>query len=143
MQNDDPAEALDRAHALPARHYFGDAMLEMEQRAVFARSWQLLARSDQLAEPGDHVVETIGTVPVLLVRGRTGSACVPERKPASCWSALCNGKGANVLHCRPRLDLHARRPVVRAPEMWARAISMSATSARRHCVCTNGPVSLP
>ena len=102
MQNDDPAEALDRAHALPARHYFGDAMLEMEQRAVFARSWQLLARSDQLAEPGDHVVETIGTVPVLLVRGKDEvlrafpNVCRHRAGPL----ALCNGKGANALHCK-------------------------------------------
>ncbi|HOX70202.1 aromatic ring-hydroxylating dioxygenase subunit alpha [Dokdonella sp.] len=102
MQNDDPAEALDRAHALPARHYFGDAMLEMEQRAVFARSWQLVARSDQLAEPGDHVVETIGTVPVLLVRGKDEvlrafpNVCRHRAGPL----ALCNGKGANALHCK-------------------------------------------
>ena len=102
MHIDDPETPLDRAHALPARYYFGEAMLEMEQRTVFARSWQLLARSDQLTEPGDHVVETIGQVPVLLVRGKDHvlrafpNVCRHRAGPL----ALCNGKGASALHCK-------------------------------------------
>ncbi|HEX7112952.1 MAG TPA: aromatic ring-hydroxylating dioxygenase subunit alpha, partial [Mizugakiibacter sp.] len=65
-------EPLERAHALAARYYVGESMLAMEQRAVFARSWQLVAHQGQLAEPGDHVVEEIAGTPVLLVRGQDG-----------------------------------------------------------------------
>ncbi|WAC62096.1 Rieske 2Fe-2S domain-containing protein [Pseudoxanthomonas sp. SL93] len=93
---------LERARALPARYYAGDAMLAMEQASVFHRSWQLVAHQGQLAEPGDHVVEEVGGVPVLLVRGQDGvlrafpNVCRHRAGPL----ALCNGKGARALHCR-------------------------------------------
>ena len=102
MHTDTVVEPLDRAHALPARYYAGEAMLAMEQRAVFGRSWQLVARQEQLAEPGDHVVEQIGQVPVIVVRGQDGvlrgfvNVCRHRAGPL----ALCNGKGARALHCK-------------------------------------------
>ena len=102
MQADTMTQDLDRARALPARYYVGEAMLAMEQRAVFARSWQLVAQQDLLAEPGDHAVETIAGVPVLLVRGGDGvlrafpNVCRHRAGPL----ALCNGKGARALHCK-------------------------------------------
>lgn len=101
-----PAETshpgLDRATALSARYYLGEAMLAMERRAVFARSWQLVAHQGQLAEPGDHVVEQVGHVPVIVVRGQDGvlrgfvNVCRHRAGPL----ALCNGKGARALHCK-------------------------------------------
>jgi choline monooxygenase len=102
MHPDTMNKALDHATALPARYYAGEAMLAMEQRAVFARSWQLVAQQGQLAEPGDHVVEDIAGVPVLLVRGQDGvlrafpNVCRHRAGPL----ALCNGKGARALHCK-------------------------------------------
>jgi len=93
---------LDRATALPARYYRGEAMLAMENQAVFARSWQPLAHQGQLAEPGDHVVGEIGGVPVIVVRGQDGvlrafpNVCRHRAGPL----ALCNGKGARALHCK-------------------------------------------
>ena len=77
-------------------------MLEREHEAVFARSWQLVAHREQLVEPGDHVVEMIGKVPILVVRGKDGvlrafpNVCRHRAGPL----ALCNGKGANALHCK-------------------------------------------
>ena len=94
--------SLDRARALPARYYAGEAMLAMERIAVFQRSWQLVAHQGQLAEPGDHVVEQVGGVPVLVVRGQDGvlrafpNVCRHRAGPL----ALCNGKGARALHCK-------------------------------------------
>ena len=102
MHTDTMVEELNRARALPARYYAGDAMLAMEQRAVFARSWQLVAYREQLAEPGDHVVEQIAGVPILLVRGPDRvlrafpNVCRHRAGPL----ALCNGKGARALHCK-------------------------------------------
>jgi len=100
---DTPAHAsLDTATALPARHYVGQAMLDLDQRAVFARSWQLVAHQGLLAEPGDHVVEQVGHVPVIVVRGADGvlrafpNVCRHRAGPL----ALCNGKGARALHCK-------------------------------------------
>jgi choline monooxygenase len=102
MHPDTMNKALDHATALPARYYASEAMLAMEQRAVFARSWQLVAHQGQLAEPGDHVVEQVAGVPVLLVRGQDGvlhafpNVCRHRAGPL----ALCNGKGARALHCK-------------------------------------------
>ena len=102
MPSDTMKQDLNLAHALPARYYVGDAMLAMEQRAVFSRSWQLLAHREQLAEPGDHVVEQIAGVPVLLVRGQDRvlrafpNVCRHRAGPL----ALCNGKGARSLQCK-------------------------------------------
>lgn len=102
MQASDAIKKLELASALPARYYLGSEMLAMEQRAVFARSWQLVAHQQQLAEPGDHVVEKIGDVPILVVRGQDGvlrafpNVCRHRAGPL----ALCNGKGARALHCQ-------------------------------------------
>lgn len=94
--------SLETAHALPARCYVGEAMLDSEHDRVFARSWQLVAHRGQLADPGDHVVEQIGKVPVLIVRGQDGvlrafpNVCRHRAGPL----ALCNGKGAKSLQCK-------------------------------------------
>jgi Phenylpropionate dioxygenase and related ring-hydroxylating dioxygenases, large terminal subunit len=102
MQADPMINDLDRARALPARYYAGEAMLAMEQRAVFARSWQLVAHQGQLTEPGDHAVGQVAEVPVLLVRGHDGvlrafpNVCRHRAGPL----ALCDGKGIRALHCK-------------------------------------------
>ena len=93
---------LEQAHALPASCYVGEAMLDIEHDRVFAKSWQLLAHRGQLNDPGDHVVEQIGKVPVLIVRGLDGvlrafaNVCRHRAGPL----ALCNGKGAKSLQCK-------------------------------------------
>lgn len=102
MHTPDKITALESATALPARFYVGETMLAMEKRAVFARSWQLVAHQGQLAEAGDHVVEQVGDVPVIVVRGQDGvlrafpNVCRHRAGPL----ALCNGKGARALHCK-------------------------------------------
>lgn len=102
MHADTDLHELGHARALSPRYYAGEAMQAMEQRAVFARSWQLVAHQGQLAEPGDHVVEHVGSVPVLLVRGHDGvlrafpNVCRHRAGPL----ALCNGKGIRALHCK-------------------------------------------
>ncbi|MEO8364954.1 MAG: aromatic ring-hydroxylating dioxygenase subunit alpha [Pseudoxanthomonas sp.] len=122
MRAHDPVKELERATALPARYYFGEDMLAMEQRAVIARSWQLVAHHSQLAGPGDHVVEQVGHVPVLLVRGQDGvlrafpNVCRHRAGPL----ALCNGKGARALHCKYHGWTYTLEGQLRsAPEMQA------------------------
>ena len=122
MRAIDEGKALELASALPARHYFGEDMLAMEQRAVFARSWQLVAHQAQLAEPGDHVVERIGEVPVIVVRGQDGvlrafpNVCRHRAGPL----ALCDGKGARALHCKYHGWTYTLEGQLRsAPEMQA------------------------
>lgn len=71
-------ESLSRASALPASYYVGDTALRRDHRAVIARSWQLVSHQGLLAEPGDHVVEQVGEVPVLVRVGRDSCENLPE-----------------------------------------------------------------
>jgi len=111
---------LAQAHALSARHYFGDDMLALERRQVFGRSWQLVAHQGQLAEPGDHVVEDVAGTPVLLLRGRDGAlrAFVNVCRHRAGPLAHCSGKGLHALRCRYHGWLYSQEgQLVAAPEM--------------------------
>lgn len=95
-------EPLDRATALHARHYRGEEALATDQRAVFARSWQLVGRVDQLSEAGDHLVGEVAGMPVIVLRDTHGllrafpNVCRHRAGPL----ALCDGRGAKALHCK-------------------------------------------
>lgn len=96
------SEALTKASALPAACYVGAERHGIDLDRVIARSWQLVAHREQLANPGDHVVDQVGRVPVLLVRGADrqlrafANVCRHRAGPL----ALCNGRGARALHCK-------------------------------------------
>lgn len=100
-KKDMASQPLERASALPARFYAGVESVERDRLAVFARGWQLLARADQLATAGDHVMGEIAGVPLLLVRGDDGvlhalhNVCRHRAGPL----ALCDGRAAKRLRC--------------------------------------------
>jgi choline monooxygenase len=102
MSHDNAVQDLEHARAMSPHRYSGEATLDLERRAVFAQSWQLVAYRDQLTEPGDHVVGQIADVPILLVRGQDGvlrgfpNICRHRGGPL----ALCNGKGLRALCCK-------------------------------------------
>jgi choline monooxygenase len=95
-------QELESATAFPARCYVEPAAFERDRRAVFARSWQSVARSAQVAGPGDHVVADIAGVPLLIVRDADGvlralhNVCRHRAGPL----ATCDGRGARTLVCR-------------------------------------------
>jgi choline monooxygenase len=61
---------LERASTIPAAWYVDERVLELELRSVFARSWQVAGRADQLALPGQYVAaELPGGEPIVVVRG--------------------------------------------------------------------------
>jgi len=108
------------AHALDPAYYLGEDMLAMERRAVFARSWQLVAHQGQLAEAGDHVVEEVAGMPLLLLRGRDGvlrafpNVCRHRAGPL----AHCSGKGMHNLRCKYHGWLYDQQgQLIGAPEM--------------------------
>ena len=114
------AEPLEQAHALAAHHYFGADMLALEQRSVFACSWQLVAHREQLAAPGDHVVEAVAGTPVLVVRGKDGElrAFVNVCRHRAGPIAHCSGTGLHALRCRYHGWLYdAEGRLIGAPEM--------------------------
>ncbi|HEX8169697.1 MAG TPA: SRPBCC family protein [Thermoanaerobaculia bacterium] len=63
---------LASAATLPSRYYFDADVLARENERLFARTWQLAGRAEQVREPGQYFTATIAEEPVLVVRGSDG-----------------------------------------------------------------------
>src|SRR5437868_5732410 len=63
---------LERASTIPARYYNDPSIVDDENRSLFARTWQLAGRAEQVAEVGQFFTTTIANEPVLIVRGNDG-----------------------------------------------------------------------
>jgi len=59
---------ITRASTIPARLYNDPTYLDLERDRVFGRSWQLVARAEQLAESGAYVTAEIGNEALVIVR---------------------------------------------------------------------------
>jgi len=57
---------------LPAGAYTDAAVLAREQELIFARTWQIVGRSEQVRAPGDYFCCQVAGRPVLVVRGTKG-----------------------------------------------------------------------
>ena len=68
----DPHAPLENAYTIPASWYTNQELHELEKRNVFANSWQLAGRADQVREPGRYVTSEIAGEPVVVVRGADG-----------------------------------------------------------------------
>src|SRR5437763_7539719 len=63
---------LERASTIPARYYTDAAVAGDERRSIFARTWQLAGRAEQVAEPGQFFTTIVADEPLLIVRGNDG-----------------------------------------------------------------------
>src|SRR5205823_11998333 len=63
---------LARAFTLPASAYIDEAVYRRERDRIFARTWQLVARADELSRVGDLKPATILDEPILITRGVDG-----------------------------------------------------------------------
>lgn len=66
----DPNAPLDQATTIPSSWYLDERIHALEQKTVFAQSWQFAARRDQLERSGAYVTLEIGGEPIVVVRGR-------------------------------------------------------------------------
>ncbi len=64
---------IERAWTPPSSWYTSSAIHDLELRAIQARSWQPVARTEQLQEPGAFVTGVLAGEPWLLVRGEDGN----------------------------------------------------------------------
>ncbi|HEV2706959.1 MAG TPA: aromatic ring-hydroxylating dioxygenase subunit alpha [Pyrinomonadaceae bacterium] len=62
------------AHAAtpPASWYTDARVLDIEQRKVFGRTWQLVGRTEQVREAGQFFTATVADEPVIVARGLDG-----------------------------------------------------------------------
>src|SRR6266545_4619828 len=64
--------SLARASTLPSRYYLEPSVLEAEKERIFGRTWQLVARLEDLARPGDFVPASILDEPIVITHGTDG-----------------------------------------------------------------------
>lgn len=62
-----------RAETLDASWYLDPQVFEREQDAIFARTWQAVARIDELAKPGDYLSAEAAGEPIVVTRDVTGT----------------------------------------------------------------------
>jgi choline monooxygenase len=72
VESYNPNAPLAEAFTPPSSWYTDWRLLELEQRTVFSRSWQMSGRAKQLREPGQYITGEVVGEPILLVRGRDG-----------------------------------------------------------------------
>jgi phenylpropionate dioxygenase-like ring-hydroxylating dioxygenase large terminal subunit len=67
-----PDAPLAEALTPPSSWYVDPRILELERSAVFARSWQVVGRADQVREPGQYITCELAREPILVIRGNDG-----------------------------------------------------------------------
>ena len=68
----DPSIPIERAPTPPSSWYTDPEVLERESETLFQRTWQFVARLDQVEEPGQFVSGRFLSVPWVLTRGEDG-----------------------------------------------------------------------
>lgn len=68
----DETATLQDARTIPAPWYLDGEIAQLEQTRVFGGNWQLIARTEELRQPGDYVTADFGGEPILAVRGADG-----------------------------------------------------------------------
>src|SRR6266446_1413114 len=63
---------LQIASTLPANFYIDPTIAKTESEKIFGRTWQIIARREQLAKPGDFVTAELAGEQVLVSRGVNG-----------------------------------------------------------------------
>jgi choline monooxygenase len=95
----DPSLPIEQARTIPASWYHDRAIAEAERRSVFGATWQLAARLEQVAAPGDYCTADLAGEPVVVVRGDDGVL--------RAFSNVCRHRAARVMEqaegCATRL----------------------------------------
>src|SRR5450432_2393070 len=64
-----PNDPLDHASTIPSPWYFDQSIADLENAAVFGKSWQAVGRADQVQSAGQFFTADIAGDPIVVVRG--------------------------------------------------------------------------
>src|SRR5450755_2703673 len=64
-----PHNPLDHASTIPSPWYFDQSIADLENAAVFGKSWQAVGRADQVQSAGQFFTADIAGDPIVVVRG--------------------------------------------------------------------------
>ncbi|MBL8188373.1 MAG: aromatic ring-hydroxylating dioxygenase subunit alpha [Acidobacteria bacterium] len=96
LLNFDFDERIEYAKTLPARCYTEADFLVAEQQRIFNRTWQLVGRLEQVAEPGAFFTAEVGDEPIVIVRSDDGelrgfhNVCRHRAGPIAQGQGSCN-----------------------------------------------------
>jgi choline monooxygenase len=68
-----PDDPLDKAWTIPSPWYFDAGFYEAERTAVFAASWQVVGRVDQVRQRGHYFTAEIAGEPIVVARSEDGA----------------------------------------------------------------------
>ena len=109
---------IERAATIPARLYNDPVYLELERERIFAHTWQLVGRADQVAQHGQFITAEIGNDAIVVLRDGEAlrgfyNVCLHRAGP------VASGCGKrNTLQCRYHGWTYALDgTLLRAPEM--------------------------
>jgi choline monooxygenase len=89
-----------RAQTLDASWYLDPRVYELEQERIFARTWQAVARVDELTRPGDYLSTEAAGEPLVLTRDQSGAIRAYYNVCPHRAGALARGKGnRKTLQC--------------------------------------------
>src|ERR1700742_1574070 len=69
LESYDDQAPLEQAYTIPASWYTHASIASLKRQNVFGRTWQMVARAEQLRMPGSFVTAELAGEPLLLVRG--------------------------------------------------------------------------
>jgi choline monooxygenase len=97
----DDRAPLAQASTIPAPWYVDARIAELERLSVFSKTWQLVARTEQVKGPGQFVSTTVAGEPIVVVRGNDGALRafynVCRHHAAAVVTQTCGQ--ASLLHC--------------------------------------------
>src|ERR1700756_640674 len=67
-----PENPLERASTVPSPWYFDARIARLESEQVFAHTWQVAGRVDQVREKGQFFTAQLGDEPIVVARGEDG-----------------------------------------------------------------------
>ena len=84
-----PPEGFPKFHDIPRGRYVSEEFYNLEQEFVFANSWVIAGREDDVLEPGDFITFKKLGEPMLIIRGKDGKV--------RCFYNTCQHRGAPVV----------------------------------------------
>ena len=129
------------AATIPASWYFDPQILAREQETVFAHTWQLVGRSEQVAAPGAYFTTTIADEPIIVVRGADEKlralSNVCTIAPGQSQRAQATAKSCNAAITAGRT--HWTDVCTAHPNLKALRALTNLKTACRNLVSPNGP----
>ena len=63
---------LREASTIPGEWYVDPRVAELERQTVFGRTWQVVGRAEQVAQPGQFITTELAGEPIVVIRGKDG-----------------------------------------------------------------------